>query len=324
VDGPAAGALGSFSSANAAGNLAGDAASGANPRAIPAIDFHANKLIWDDRDFGDVSAILVKLDDGIGLRRLTMNSPEFAVNAKGEWRGPGSGSARIDGTVASTDVGAALKRLGYDAVLEAKIGKVDFDINWLGAPSAGALSVATGRVHVALDKGQLTGIKPGAGRVIGLASLAALPRHLSLDFSDLTDKGLAFDTIRGNFKLRDGSAFTDDVLVKGPAVDIGLIGRVGLKNKDYDQTAVVTGNVNSTLPLAAFAAGPVIGGAVWVFSQVFKQPLRGLARGYYRITGSWDNPTVERIKSAEAGAAAAEGPKAESPKPDTVNAQPSR
>jgi len=127
-----------------------------------------------------------------------------------------------------------------------------------------------------------------------------------LDFSDLTDKGFAFDTARGDFDLRDGSAYTDNVLVKGPAAEIGLIGRVGLKNHDYDQTAVVTGNVSSTLPLAAFVAGPVVGGAVLLFTQVFKQPLKGLVRGYYRITGNWDNPTVERIKSADAPAAAAE------------------
>jgi uncharacterized protein YhdP len=46
----------------------------------------------------------------------------------------------------------------------------------------------------------------------------------------------------------------------------------------------------------------VVGGAVLLFTQVFKQPLKGLVRGYYRITGSWDNPVVERIKSAEASA----------------------
>src|ERR1019366_6874473 len=192
---------------------------------------------------------------------------------------------------------------------EAKTGKMDFDMSWLGAPTADALSAATGKVQVALEKGQITGLKPGAGRVVGLASVAALSRRLALDFSDLTDKGLAFDTIRGDFNLRDGNAFTDDVLVKGPAAEIGLIGRVGLKNKDYDQTAVVTGSVGSSvsLPIAgALVGGPVIGAAVLVFTQVFKQPLKGLARGYYRITGSWDNPTVERIKSAGAATVAAE------------------
>ena len=88
-----------------------------------------------------------------------------------------------------------------------------------------------------------------------------------------------------------------------------MIGRVGLKNRDYDQTAVVTGNVSSTLALPAFAAGPIVGGVALLFTQLFKQPLKGLVRGYYRITGTWDNPTVERIKSADAPKAAAEAPK---------------
>jgi uncharacterized protein (TIGR02099 family) len=281
----------------------------ANPRGIPAIKFHAADVIWGERQFGDVSATLGKLDDGISLDDLLVNGGNFTVNAKGEWRGKDAGLARIEGTLASTDVAATLRQLGYDAVIEAKTGKMEFDMSWSGAPTAAALSLATGHVQVALDKGQITGLKPGAGRVVGLASVAALPRRLALDFSDLTDKGLAFDTVRGDFDLREGSAFTDDVLVKGPAAEIGLIGRIGLKNKDYDQTAVVTGNVSSSLPLAAFAAGPVIGGAVLIFTQVFKQPLKGLARGYYRITGNWDNPTVERIKSADAAAATAEAPK---------------
>jgi uncharacterized protein YhdP len=289
------------------GSAAGSNGVRANPRGIPAIQFHAADLTWGGRQFGDVKASIVKLDDGIGLTQLTVTGGSFSVAAKGEWRGKDEGVGRIEGTLSSTDVGATLKQLDYDAVIEAKSGKMDFDMSWLGAPTEEALSVATGHVRAALDKGQITGLKPGAGRVVGLASVAALPRRLALDFSDLTDKGFAFDTIRGDFDLADGSAKTDNVLVKGPAAEIGLIGRVGLKNKDYDQTAVVTGNVSSPLPLAAFAAGPVIGGAVLLFTQVFKQPLKGLARGYYRITGSWDNPTVERIKSAEA--AATEAPK---------------
>jgi len=287
-----------------------DQPASADPRSIPAVNFHAAELTWGEREFGDVRATLQKLDDGISLKQLTATGSNYEATAEGEWRGKDAGAGHIEGKITSTDVGDTLGQLGFDAVLEAKTGRVDFDMSWLGAPTAESLESATGKVQVALDKGQIVGFKPGAGRVLGLASLAELRRRLALDFSDLTDKGFAFDTIRGDFDVHDGSAYTDNVLVKGPAAEIGLIGRVGLKNKDYDQTAVVTGNLGkSPLPLAGFVAGPVIGGAVLLFSQVFKQPLKGLARGYYRITGSWDNPTVERIKSADAAAATAEAPK---------------
>jgi len=286
-----------------------DAGNAADPRSVPAINFHAEQLMWDDHDFGDVRATLVKVDDGISLKRLQTTSPSFGTDATGEWRGKDGGVGHIEGSISSSDVAATLKQLGFADVIEAKTGRLVFDMNWVGAPTGAALELAAGHVQVALDKGQIVGLKPGAGRVLALASVAELPRRLALDFSDITDKGFAFDTIRGDFNFRDGSAYTDNVLVKGPAAEIGLIGRIGLKNKDYDQTAVVTGSVSgSPLPYAAFAGGPVIGAAVVLFAQVFKQPLNGLARAYYRITGSWDNPTVERIKSADA-AASAEAPK---------------
>lgn len=285
---------------------AADGDGSVDPRNVPAIKLHVADLAWGDRQFGEVRATLVKLDDGIGLKELTSTNPFFSVNAKGDWRG---NSSRIAGTITSTDVGSTLKQLGFAEVIQAKTGHLEFDMSWAGAPTSDDLAAATGHVQVALDKGQIVGLKPGAGRVLGLASVAELPRRLALDFSDLTDKGFAFDTVRGDFDLRDGSAHTDNVLVKGPAAEIGLIGRVGLKNHDYDQIAVVTGNVSNTLPLAAFVAGPVVGGAVLLFTQVFKQPLKGLVRGYYRITGTWDNPSVERIKGADAAAASAEAPK---------------
>jgi uncharacterized protein (TIGR02099 family) len=291
---------------------AAEAGTLADPRSIPAINFHATELIWGERQFGAVSATLTKLEDGVSLKQLAITGAHFAVSAQGDWRGKDAGVSHIKGTLTSTDVQNTLKELGYGEVIQAKSGKMEFDLSWLGAPTAESLAQVAGHVQLSLDKGQVVGLKPGAGRVLGLSSIAELPRRLALDFSDLTDKGLAFDTVRGDFDLRDGNAYTENVLLKGPAAEIGLIGRVGLKNKDYDQIAVVTGNVGNSLsvPLAgALVGGPVGFAAVLLFQQVFKQPLKGLARGYYRITGSWDNPAVERIKSADAAAATAEAPK---------------
>jgi uncharacterized protein (TIGR02099 family) len=283
-----------------------------DPRTIPSVNFHAMEVLFGERQFGEVSAELAKEEFGVGLRHLSVAGLSYTLTASGEWRAQDAGVSRIKGALISTDVQNTLKELGYADVIQAKTGKMDFDLTWEGAPSATALARAMGHLQVSFEKGQVAGIKPGAGRVLGLSSIAALPRRLALDFSDLTDKGLAFDSVHGDFDLRDGNAYTENVLLKGPAAEIGLIGRIGLKNKDYDQIAVVTGNVGNSLSIpvaSALVGGPVVGAAVLLFTQVFKQPLKGLARGYYHITGSWDNPTVERIKSADAAAAPAEAPK---------------
>jgi uncharacterized protein YhdP len=130
--------------------------------------------------------------------------------------------------------------------------------------------------------------------------VAALPRRLALDFSDLTDKGLAFDSVHGDFELRAGNAYTTNLTLRGPAAEIGIAGRTGLGTRDYDQTAVVTGNLGASLPVAgALAGGPAVGAALLLFSQVFKEPLKGITRGYYRITGPWDDPVVERVDASD-------------------------
>jgi uncharacterized protein YhdP len=139
-----------------------------------------------------------------------------------------------------------------------------------------------------------------------------------LDFSDLTDKGFAFDHIRGDFSFQGGNAYTQNLVLKGPAAEIGIVGRTGLLARDYDQTAKITGHVGGPLAAAgALAAGPAIGAALLVFSTVFKEPLGGIARGYYRITGSWDKPTIDRIGANEAREVTGKAPAAE------VGAEPS-
>lgn len=284
----------------------------ADPRAVPAVKFRATEVIFGERQFGEVSAQLSKEEFGVGLRSLNVAGSSFALNAEGEWRAKDAGVSRMKGTLVSTDVQNTLKELGYADLIQAKTGKMEFDLTWKGAPTAAALAQTVGHVQLSLEKGQVAGINPGAGRVLGLSSIAALPRRLALDFSDLTDKGLSFDSVHGDFDLRGGNAYTENVLLKGPAAEIGLMGRIGLKNRDYDQSAVVTGSVGNSLSIpvaSALVGGPVVGAAVLLFTQVFKQPLNGLARGYYHITGSWDNPMVERIKSADAAAATAEAPK---------------
>jgi uncharacterized protein YhdP len=130
--------------------------------------------------------------------------------------------------------------------------------------------------------------------MFGLMSIVALPRRLGLDFRDVFDKGFGFDEIKGTFRIDDGDAYTCDLSLEGPAADIGIVGRAGLADRDYDQTALVSANVGNTLPVVgAVVAGPQVAAALLIFSQIFKKPLQEVGQIYYRIDGSFDDPSVE-------------------------------
>jgi uncharacterized protein YhdP len=61
-----------------------------------------------------------------------------------------------------------------------------------------------------IEKGQFLKSEPGAARLLGVLSLQALPRRLMLDFSDVFGEGFAFDFVRGDVRIEQGVATTNN------------------------------------------------------------------------------------------------------------------
>lgn len=277
-----------------------------DPRTAPALHVQVEDFVWQDRRFGRLLAEVAADPVGLRLTRLETTSPDFTLSGDGSWLAESAGSrTRLDLRFDSKDLAAASRALGYRDAVEAEHARITASLNWAGGPAADALSRMNGTLRLELDNGQLRNVDPGAGRILGLMSVGDLPRRLSLDFSDVTDEGLAFNTVRGDFELRNGSAYTENLLLEGAAVDIGVAGRTGLATQDYEQFLVVSGNPSGPLAVAGgLAAGPVGVAGGLLLSQLFKDQLQGLTRVYYRVTGPWSAPVVQRV-SAQEGASVA-------------------
>jgi uncharacterized protein (TIGR02099 family) len=279
-----------------AGSGGADAGS-VDPRTLPGLALHADEFGLGTRRFGrldvDVSA------DPLGLRLASFASAtnSFTVEGSGSWlQGPDGTETRIAMSMASNDVAEALDELGFGAFIEAETADVTASVYWPGPPSARWLDHINGDAAVRIDTGSLIDIDPGAGRVVGLLSIAALPRRLALDFRDVFNKGFVFDEIGGDFTIIDGNAYTDNLKLSGPGAEIGLVGRTGLRDRDYQQQAVVTAEPGNMLPtVGALVAGPGVGAAWLIFTRIFKEPLKGIGRAAYCVTGNWDAPEVERL-----------------------------
>jgi len=272
-----------------------------DPRALPAIRADLGEFVFDERNFGHVEAEFSRGTAGITLNRFTMQHPAFTAEGRGSWLVRGEvAQCRLAFEARTGDVKGFMGAMQLGTQVEGEKGHVKADLNWLGAPEVSAIGRLSGQIEISAKNGNLTAVEPGAGRVFGLMSLAHLGRRLQLDFDDLTGEGLSFDTLGGTFVLSDGIATTDNLTLRGSAAEIGLAGQTNLRDHTYDQTAVVTGQLGASLGVAgALVGGPAVGAAVLLFSQIFKEPLKGATRGYYRITGSWDDPQIRRIDARE-------------------------
>jgi len=277
---------------------AGGAPTSTDPRRLPAVSVRAAEFALGNRFLGRIEAEFEKTPDGLVAESITTEDEAFSMTGSAGWvvdtAEPSGQRTWVRAELESNDVEATMERLDYRPGIEGDELTLAFDVSWSGGPREDFLASLDGNVDVRFGTGRLNEVEPGAGRVFGLLSVVALPRRLALDFRDVLEEGFTFDEITGTFRLEDGAAYTCDLSLKGPAADIGIVGRAGLVDRDYTQTAIVSANVGNTLPVVgAVVAGPQVAAALLIFSQIFKKPLQEMGQIYYAIEGSWSDPAVE-------------------------------
>jgi uncharacterized protein (TIGR02099 family) len=286
------------------GGQPGSATDGAprtvDARSIPAMDMSIASLAIGTLSFQNVAFTSTRLPDGFRVGSATASGPGYTLSSKATVRQ----SDTVDWSewqleLTSDNIASAMESLGFRSGIDAKKGSFRFSTHWAGGLRSDWLAVTEGTARIDLGKGELEHVEPGAGRVFGLLSVQALPRRLALDFRDVFKSGFQFDDISGDFTIREGQAYTSNLIVHAPAADVGIVGRVGLANRDYDQTAVVSTELGATLPIAGvLAGGPAIGAALFVIAEIFKEPMKGMVKAQYRITGPWESPKVDRVLAA--------------------------
>ena len=209
-------------------------------------------------------------------------------------------STTVDAQLKSQNTKALMEEFGFQGILSSKNLTIDLDLFWPYIPSSDGVFDANGTVKVNIKDGQITAIDPIAGKVLGLLSIAELPKRLVLDFSDIFKKGLSFNRLSGEFQFKQGSAYTCNLAMKGTSVDILLVGVTDMIGETYNQLAMVQPLLSDALPMGgAVFGGPGVAAAVYLFTKLLRKPLKNIGVSYYSIGGTWDNPKIEKIPAQE-------------------------
>ena len=274
-------------------------------RTLPSIEFSADDVNLNDIALGDVYFKTKPGKNGLTIESLNISSNYLHFGAAGEWTQ--SNITRLHGNIMSKNVSAFLSSLGFDVHnFIVHKGDLDFDLEWQGTPFMPSLNGLSGDASIDIGAGrivevsQTSGTKMGLGRMLSLFSLQTIPRRLSLDFSDIVEKGYSFDFIRGNFTFKDGDAHTTNLVFDGPVAKIQILGRIGLRDQDYDLTLGVMPHVTSSIPAAATilsGGNPLVGIGAFAVTKVLGPQFSKLIGYYYAVKGPWNNPTWEQIRA---------------------------
>ncbi|MCY4281329.1 MAG: YhdP family protein [Gammaproteobacteria bacterium] len=275
----------------------------ADPRKLPPIRAEIADFTYGDFQLGAMQLAAVPTDNGLAFEEIGFTTEDMTIAGTGLWEKPfNRNRSNFTINLQADKLHRMLDTFGYDnASVRAGKTEITIDAGWDGSPHEFSLAKMAGAFEMQVNKGRLLDVSPAAGRLFGLLSIQTLPRRLTLDFTDLFGKGLAFDRIRGNFNISGGNAYTNNLRLKGPSVDVLISGRTGLTAQDYDQLVTVTPQFADNLPIASALLGPVgigVGAFLYLANNVFdgvKDDIDSILSRQYTITGNWYNPKIEKL-----------------------------
>lgn len=267
---------------------------------FPTFDLAVDNLTWNKISWGKLELLLskqVNRSEQIWLaERIHVATPEGVMAGEGKWIiAPDSQQTQINIGLDILNSGRLLSRLGYPDSVKDGAGRLEGKLYWQGGPQAFGVAVLDGALKLNVGKGQFLQVDPGIGKLLSVFSLQALPKRITLDFTDVFSKGFKFDQISSTAQIRQGLMQIDDFKIEGSAAKVTMRGQVDLIQETQDLRVRILPTIGDTVSLLGFAAGPAVGIGVLLANKIFRDPLDKLVSFEYNVDGTWAAPNVVKM-----------------------------
>ncbi|MDH4417400.1 MAG: YhdP family protein [Acidovorax sp.] len=301
------------------------------PGTLPALDIVVDDFELRGKRLGRVE-VEAQNRGGEGAQRewrlakFNITAPEASLTANGNWAVLNAAGAAPRAAERRTvlnfkldirDSGELLGRMGMANVVRRGKGRMEGQVAWIGAPFSPDYRSMTGQINLNIESGQFLKADPGLAKLLGVLSLQSLPRRLTLDFRDVFSEGFAFDFVRGDVRIEQGVATTNNLQMKGVNAAVLMEGHANIDHETQDLRVVVVPEINAmTASLVATAINPVIGLGSFLAQVFLRGPLIEAATQEFRVDGTWADPRVVRVarRGREASPATDATPRSSPPK----------
>ena len=258
---------------------------------LPLVDITSKQLLWRGMDLGGLKLLAQRQNNGIHFDKFRLQNAKNTIDLTADWlQQPTGSSTLVQGKLKAEGFGALLSQLNFTDDIKETSAEINFKGGWRGGPHQFSLARLNGQMQLDLKDGRISSIEPGFGRLLGLIAMEQWVKRLSLDFTDVYRQGLAFDDIKGQFSIKDGLAYTEDLTVNAVSATFNIAGFVNLADKTLDQRVAVVPKSSDALPIA----GTIVSGVAGIITRVVTSDYKD---GYflgskYQLSGNWGNVEV--------------------------------
>lgn len=287
-----------------------------DPRALPETQVVIDALSVAGEDYGQWQFRLAPSEQGLIVDQLEGQLRGLTVTGQDEggaqllWSVTPSlpEHTYLAASLRAGNLAEVMQSWGQSDIIESESATYQVNVNWPGGPQDFDLDALAGDVQFNISSGRFkrnpaTG-SDGILRLFAVLNFDSLARRLRLDFSDLYQSGLAYDSIEGRMTFEQGQlTFSEPVLVRSPSSRLQLSGRANLADETLDTRLIATLPVAGNLTfLTAVAAGLPAAAGVFLVSKLFEKQVDQATSISYTIRGDWDDPTVKFDRMFEGSA----------------------
>ncbi len=247
------------------------------------------------------------------LDKLQLTLPTAQLAAHGSWQtlpsamltGASSATphASFDFKLALHNAGTLLNHFGLPHTLRDGSGTLAGKLHWQGKLAPIDYTSLAGSLSLDLQRGQIVQVEPGLGKLIGVFSLQSLGHFLTLDFRELTNSGLTFQRMTASAKIDKGIVRTEDFNIDTSMAQIKVKGNADLVQEQQNLQVDIKPAVSAgSAVLAATIVNPLLGIGSYLAQQVLSASVSRKLAAQYSVSGSWNNPRIERIDDNKASA----------------------
>ncbi len=269
---------------------------GAPPRRrdLPAVDVVVDRFTLNTHDLGRVEVVAARADANWRIDKLSVSNEDGALTGKGSWRTGTEPLTSLSLDLDAPHPGRLLRRLGYGDVLRGGHVRMQAALTWAGDITSIHYPSLSGDIQMQAEDGRFVQLDPGVGKLLSVMSLQALPRRLTLDFRDVFSSGFQFERVRSAAHVDQGIMTLKDFEMSGSSAEVEMTGRVDLVRETQALNVRVVPQIGDTASTALLFVNPFLFFPAAIAQRILKDPLGHIFAFNYSVTGSWDDPKIER------------------------------
>ncbi|CAM3019323.1 YhdP family protein [Vibrio rarus] len=261
---------------------------------VPDMNLNIDDFWMQGYKVGKVDAAMKHEGHRIVWDKANLTSGQSSLFAKGWWTLTDKQSnTHLSFDMKGENNSEIMARFGIDSGIQKAPFEFKSSLDWQGSPWNMRVDTVNGSLDAKFGRGVISDVG-GAAKLLGMFSLDSLIRRMQLDFSDVFDDGLAFDSIQGTGKVENGIFVTNNLKMDSISGDMTIRGLANLNTQMVDAEVTFKPDVTSGIPmLTAFAVAPQTALYVLAISTVVAPVIEVITQVTYEIKGPMNSPQVK-------------------------------